>query len=884
MEFYNMKKCFLICLIAVMILPMAITSNAQIKREHRSAWVSPYVGDWPSSPIIESNIESSKKACTRMLDSLQVNNFNTLYYHVRFMCDAMYNSAYEPWAEQAAGTRGKAPAFDTFEFLVAEAHARGLEVYAWLNPYRYANDTNMWGQSDRDYVNTHPEWLVTNSAQTCLNPGLPEVIDRIEGVCRDIIDKYDIDGLVFDDYFYNAGGLDLSADADLYGKYVAAGGKLSQGDWRRENVNTMVRGVNSLIKSTKPYIRFGISPAGGACTNATSAKKYGLPSCPASDWQYNGIYSDPIAWMKEGTIDFISPQIYWPVNGTNDFEAVTKWWSNVAKLFNRHLYVSQSTDALKNTNLNEFTDEINITRNSALDASPGMVYFSWKSLNQQYIKIDNRFVYGPHFLKRYSFQHKSLTPAVTWLPGDKPNIVNNLAKDDTKISWTGANNLRYIVYAVPSSVAIENFHCEAEYILGITYVESYSIPADKAEGYKYAVSALDRYGNEGSAIFVGEDVKDAPVATLISPAAGEIMHILDSFSWESNATQFIVEVSKDADMKNVLTSFATDMKTLPISQLCKLESGVKYYWQVTSRLPNCRDSHSTIGSFISENMEIVSPENGATDVNLAPTINWTTAGPGVSYLVEVAKSEGMSDLVFSQSTDQLSISIPEYSLCGNTDYYLRISASKNNVTYVADVKSFSTVLTIPNAPVFLNPESDGATIYSNQKIAVKPEPGIKRFRLEICATNGFSPRATYINNIDGIVFESLELSTVKISSAYLADGKTYYVRTRFDYVDEGGATVSTDYSRVATFVYNSGTGVGMVGSDGKPYVMNTIDPILVIPMANGDEIIEIYDISGRKQDINISVVVGRNEVSLASLPKGAYVININSTTKIKFIR
>lgn len=223
--------------ICVALLFGVATAQAQQKREQRAVWMSAYVSDWPSSHITESNANTMKVACQRMLDTLAANNMNAVYYHVRAMCDAMYNSAYEPWSSYIVAKRGDVPAFDPLQWIVQEAHKRGIEIYAWVNPYRYSPKSTKWGQSDRDYIHTHPEWLLTTDYETVLNPGIPEVRQRVVDVCQDIISKYDVDGLVFDDYFYNQDGCDFSLDADLYNAYKNGGGKLSQADWRRENVN-----------------------------------------------------------------------------------------------------------------------------------------------------------------------------------------------------------------------------------------------------------------------------------------------------------------------------------------------------------------------------------------------------------------------------------------------------------------------------------------------------------------------------------------------------------------------------------------------------------------------------------------------------------------------
>ena len=284
--------------IVILIALFALTLTAQtVKREARGVWMSAYVSDWPSGAITTSNAATMKKACQKMLDTLAVNNMNVVYFHVRAMCDALYNSAYEPWSSYCSTARGVAPAFDPLEFIVQEAHKRGIELYAWVNPYRYKpRNRDTWGDDPRNYENSHPEWLLATDYETVLNPGIPEVRQRVVDVCRDIISKYDVDGLVFDDYFYNQDNPSMTLDAEQYNAYLADGGTMSQADWRRENVNQMVHDVNQMVKQTKPWVRFGISPAG----NIDYCKKIG---------------ADVETWLSEdGYVDYIVPQIYWSDN------------------------------------------------------------------------------------------------------------------------------------------------------------------------------------------------------------------------------------------------------------------------------------------------------------------------------------------------------------------------------------------------------------------------------------------------------------------------------------------------------------------------------------------------------------------------------------------
>ena len=274
-----------------MILAAVLSMWAE-RYEHRAIFNTSMLSDWPYKDLTEANAEDQRAAGIKMLDSIAANNFTTVYFHVRAMCDAYYESSYEPYAAGLAGARGKAPAFDPLAFIIDEGHKRGIEIYAWVNPFRYSNNPNKnsYGESQLNYETTHPEWLISNANQTILNPALPEARQRVIDVCTEIATKYDIDGIAFDDYFYPQGGMATDASADDYPQFAATGRPMSEyGDWRRENVNSFVAEFGKAIKAVKPWLRFGISPAGVCGTAKTSAGEYGVKPSPGSDWQYDQI-------------------------------------------------------------------------------------------------------------------------------------------------------------------------------------------------------------------------------------------------------------------------------------------------------------------------------------------------------------------------------------------------------------------------------------------------------------------------------------------------------------------------------------------------------------------------------------------------------------------
>lgn len=494
-------------LAAVLLAIAALPMSSGVKREVRSVWMATvWALDWPSST---SSTTAQKNEMVKYLDVLQKNNFNAIYFQVRTMSDAFYKSSYEPWSSYLTGTRGKDPGWDPLAFVVEECHKRGMECHAWVNPYRFSTGSNWSTAQDQALKSAGMLLAYTKSdgkTTTILNPGLESVRKRIVDVCKEIISNYDVDGLVFDDYFYPE-GIPVTSSAGDYDLWQESGASMTFGDWRRNNVNQMVADVYKMVQQQKPYVRFGISPAGAACTSAAVAAKHGIDRCPvASDWQYDGIFSDPVAWLEAGTVDYISPQLYWKTNHkTNPFGPMTKWWSYVAKHFGRHHYASHSISFLNSSNTTgdweEIGKQVQFSRDYTENEAPGAVFYS-----AAYVTGKKQSGFG-EWLQVNKFQNKALTPAIDWKKSDLEKVqVSALNKRATVLSWTGVDNVRYSVYAVPESVNVETLdsNIPAEYLLGVSYKTTYTMPDDKKSGYNYAVCVLDRYGNEYEPVYYGQ--------------------------------------------------------------------------------------------------------------------------------------------------------------------------------------------------------------------------------------------------------------------------------------------------------------------------------------------------------------------------------------------
>lgn len=859
-----------------MLMCASVALKAEVSREHRAIWVSAFLSNnWPTAALTTSNAETQKTTLRNRLSAFKSQGINVLYYHVRANCDAMYESSYEPWSRNVSGTRGTAPAFDPFAYLVEQAHVYGIEVYAWVNPYRYHADIDgSYGSHELNYETSHPEWLINGkSSNRVLNPAIEGVKQRVVDVCKEIITKYDVDGLIFDDYFYPQGGMYENSSAPDYSHYQASGTSMSIADWRRANVNEMVRRVHKMVQETKPYVCFGISPAGRY--DSPTVSSYGLPAGPHGDMNYAALYCDPLAWMNEGTVDFISPQIYWP----SMFSSLLEWWKNAAYTLNRHIYFSTS---LSGYDADTFIQEILTNRDYCYENAAGIAFFEYNQfVNSTSSYNGSQKTYGAIF-KDAVFQTKALTPIRSWNNKKNPVMVSNIKRTDNTLSWDAISGMRYTIYAVPENITDAEFSCQREYLVGVKYTNSCNIPSDKALGYRYAVAVYDRYGNEYSPLFMGASQKTISAATLTSPINGAKTTAMFSFKWNGQGTKYLVEVAKDASFTNMVGTFETTTNTLSSTVLPELTTGETYYWRVISIAPNALETTSATTSFVAgANMKINSPANGDVDVSLTPNIVWEGADTNVNYLLEIATSSEFTPLskVYTATTTSTSHQIPAATLSGYTVYYARVTAVSGDVTAVGEVCQFRTVEpSNVSAPVFVRPNVNGVTLYSNETLKFQTwSTGLLKVNIEVATSTSFPARSKITNSLTGYATETAELGSGTTGgwSKALSDGTKYYVRARGEYNTSSG-TKYTDWSTVMNFVYSSEAGIDDVTTDkAEEYI--TADGTLVLA---GTAKIGIYAISGQL----VGSAVAESTYDLSGLANGAYIIVISDGTQFKTIK
>lgn len=522
-----MNKKFVIILMAVLALATAFTASAQApKRELRSGWLTTVSNmDWPSIRGTSATVVAQQKSeLITILDAMKEANLNSVYFHTRNMCDAYYPSQYAPWSNYLTGARGTDPGWDPLAFFVEECHKRGMQALAWLNPYRYSGNTSAtsvqhtsWNTS---FDKTMQQHLINSNYYYTLKPSDPWTLQHLKNVVTELATNYDIDGIIFDDYFY-PNNLAENSSAGDWSDYQNQGGGMSIGDWRRSVVNNMVKEVNNTLKSINPSLIFAISPAGIAGSAATSGNKYtsdGVTANPCNnDWQYNGIYSDPLAWLKAQSIDYISPQLYWATtHSTNAFGTQTDWWSKVANIYGRHNYPShyvasgESTSSSSNiirlddqNTYSELKAEVDLTRQYTRNAAPGSVLFSIKWLATK-PALRN-------YIKENIFTRPALHPAMSWLPKGNYTAPANLALNNYVLSWDKVTNDRgahYAVYAIPTTLTLNKAKgadgIKGDYLIATPYTNSLDIASRYRNGYWFAVTAVDAAGNEYAPTVINE--------------------------------------------------------------------------------------------------------------------------------------------------------------------------------------------------------------------------------------------------------------------------------------------------------------------------------------------------------------------------------------------
>lgn len=400
------------------------------KREFRGVWIASVMNiDWPSRAGL--SVEQQKQEYIDLLEMHKNDGLNAVIVQVRPSADAFYDSKHEPWSQWLTGKQGKAPEpfYDPLVFMIDEAHKRNLEFHAWCNPFRAVVNVERTERTENHLTKTHPEWFVQYGRNMYFDPGMPEAREHVTKVIKDIVKRYDVDGVHFDDYFYPYKIKDVDfPDTASYTRYnIARIDSIMQadstfttdtvyhfddiGDWRRNNVNLTIKMLHDAIKSVKPYVKFGISPFGiwrnkGEDPRGSETNGY---------TNYDGLYADILTWLENDWLDYIAPQVYWQIgHPAADYETIVKWWTKNS--YNKHLYIGEAIYRI-NSKIPEWQEPNQMPRHIRLTRSlpeiQGNIYFSAKSFKKNPLGIVDS-------MRQDLYQYPALVPQMKWIDSIPP--------------------------------------------------------------------------------------------------------------------------------------------------------------------------------------------------------------------------------------------------------------------------------------------------------------------------------------------------------------------------------------------------------------------------------------------------------------------------------
>lgn len=487
----------LLCMSMLTVSAQNIASGRYPKREFRGVWIQAVNGQFKGM-----STEKMKQTLIEQLNSLRGAGFNAIIFQVRPEADALYASRLEPWSRYLTGVQGQAPEpyWDPMQFMIEECHKRGMEFHAWINPYRVK--TSLRNELVPNHVyNLHPEWFVTYGDQIYFDPALPESRRHICLVVGDIVSRYDVDAIHMDDYFYPypIKGVDFPDDAS-FARY--GGGFDNKADWRRNNVNTLIKQLHETIREVKPWVKFGISPFGiyrNESSDPLGSKTKGLQN-------YDDLYADVLLWAREGWIDYNIPQIYWHIgHPAADYETLVRWWAKHTE--NRPLFIGQS---VQNTIQNADPQDPGINqlpRKMALQRA----YQTIGGSCQWYAAavVENQGRYRDALVAEYH-KYPALPPVFDFMDNQAPDKVRKLkpvwTEDGYILFWTAPKYkdemdraVQFVVYRFDSKEDVDLD--DPSHIVAITRDCFYKLPyVDGKKKYRYVVTALDRLQNESKQV------------------------------------------------------------------------------------------------------------------------------------------------------------------------------------------------------------------------------------------------------------------------------------------------------------------------------------------------------------------------------------------------
>jgi uncharacterized lipoprotein YddW (UPF0748 family) len=469
----------------------AAANPPPIAREARAAWIASVDNiDWPSKAGLP--VAQQKEELISMLDRAVALNLNIIVLQVRPGCDALYKSDLEPWSEYLTGNMGVAPSpfYDPLQFAIQEAHQRGLELHAWLNPFRARYHVTRGAASSNHVSHTKTSWVKKYGDWLWLDPGENEARDHSMKVFLDVVRRYDIDGIHMDDYFYPYKVNDVAGarvdfpDAPSWERYVTAGGALSRSDWRRENINQFIEKLYRNVKSEKPWVRVGISPFG--------IWRPGFPESIEGYDAYEFLYADARKWLAQGWLDYFVPQLYWSIDAKKQsYPVLLRWWheQNENK---RHLWPGNSIFRTgQESGVEEALKQVQVTR--AQPGATGNVFWSMKCL------AGDRGAWAERLRDQF-YSEPALVPSMTWLdatPLTQPAVTSAITGNDLIVNWRSIGDQavhRWVLQKRTGS------HWTTEFLSGTQNSQRFTKAAAGGWPEEIGVTAVSRLGQASNPV------------------------------------------------------------------------------------------------------------------------------------------------------------------------------------------------------------------------------------------------------------------------------------------------------------------------------------------------------------------------------------------------
>lgn len=652
------------------------------KFEFRGAWIATVINlDWPSTPGLPAEVQ--KVQLIRILDQLQETGINAVMFQIRCESDAFYESSYDPWSYWLTGQQGAPPQpyYDPLEFAIEEAHKRGIELHAWFNPYRAEREVGNYVTDARHVTRAHPDWILNfggSGGINVVNPGLREVRQYVTNVVMDVVTRYDVDGVHFDDYFYPYPPNQISNE-DIATFNADPRGFTNIGDWRRDNVNLMVKMVHDSIQAVKPYVKFGISPF-GIWRNGVPPGIVGLDA-------YNVIYADALAWLNQQTVDYITPQLYWPFGGGQDYGRLVSWWAGQA--IGRHFYPGQAVWRITSWPDDEMRRQMNLNRLN-YPLVYGSVFFRAQNLDENPKGFTT-------LLQEDFYRYPALPPGMDWKEQTPPNGPANLRHElvaevsTHALAWDvpdaasdGEVPRWYAVYRF-TTPRITDDKLDDPANLAIIDGRPFSLtipPADAPRQHFYTVTAVDRNGNESgrSATFaISAPATPAPQSPADDGIYGSPLLELE-WSDPGAVTYYSVQVGQDSTFVTGVLAQASDL-IAPAFAYNGLEAQQRYFWRVRAANAGGTSDYSATHSFFTGfpvRPLLASPTNRASNLPQDVTLVWRTTENATAYNLQVATSLSFdSTSIIVQMNSLADTSYTVEGLAPETFHYWRVSASND---------------------------------------------------------------------------------------------------------------------------------------------------------------------------------------------------------------